>query len=100
MNERKTDWQKFVDIRMEDHSGRLVEAEKARAVFEALAKKQEEQVNDRFQRIELSISGLRTDVNRDFNLIKGSISRLAWIVIGAVALAITQWLLKGGLILP
>ena len=93
----RTEWQKFVDAKLTDHDKRLTAQEKANAVYQALQEEQRKYLNDRFNRTQDNINNTKADLSNEIMSIKSGVNRMLWIVGGAVALGIVQWVLAGGL---
>ena len=93
----RTEWQKLVDDKLNDHDRRLTEHEKENAVYRALQDEQRQHLNNRFDRLQDNINNTKTDLTAQVNTIKSGINRVLWAIGIAVALAIVQWILAGGL---
>ena len=68
-----------------------------RKIAEAREDERDKNLKDQLQRMQDEISALRTETRDEIKSIKGVGTKALWIVAGAVILAITTWVLKGGL---
>lgn len=68
-----------------------------RKIAEAREDERDKNLKDQLQRMQDEISALRTETRADIKSIRGIGTKALGIVAGAVLLAITTWVLKGGL---
>lgn len=93
----RTEWQKLVDAKLNDHERRLNEHEKTSAVFQALQEEQRKYLNDKFNRVQDNITQTKADLTRDVHSIKSAVNRVVLMIISAVVLAIINFIINGGL---
>lgn len=84
----RTDWQKAIDMRIADHNQRLSSIEQAQAVTIALGDERRKQMDERFTRVDNMIADTKKDLAEDMRGLKGIISRLNWIIITTVTVAV------------
>lgn len=93
----RSEWQKHIDARLEDHHNRLTEFEKEKAVYEAVAEEQRKYINDRFNRIQDNINATKNNLEISIKKISDGINKVLWAIGLAVVLAMVQFMLSGGL---
>lgn len=95
--QERTEWQKLVDAKLDDHERRLNEHEKATAVFQALQEEQRKYLNDKFSRLQDNITQTKADLMKDVHSIKSAVNRVVLMIVSAVVLAIVNFIINGGL---
>lgn len=95
--EQLLEWQRYMEKTHADLSARVGEVEKGFAVFQAVAKEQQNFLQDRLNRVQDNINQTKKDLTDEIAPVKSGINKIVWAIALAIVAAITHWLLKGGL---
>ena len=93
--EQLVEWQRYMEKSYAELSTRLGEVEKGFAVFQAVAKEQQNFIQDKLNRVQDNINQTKKDLTEEIAPVKSGISKLMWGAGLAVVAAIVHWLLKG-----
>lgn len=93
----RTDWQKHIDQLVREQGTKIVQLEQNQAVYLALDKERGKHLDQRLTDIDDAIAGTKKALTDEVASIRGAVSKMLWVIGGAVVLALVQFVLNGGL---